>query len=329
MRPPTLWRKQRYRQGPPADSLTPPAEADRPSDEPLWWEAVLAEVAAGTRTPGGPLARAARNARCSSAPPAEPPHWAHVLERVVARTLDPRDPNAVATRTAAIRDIGPVAVEEMLNEPVSEQTRAFRSLTLLEQAKRVLAYVDEATGSGPQNVRAELARDQRLRWRVFDRDGYRCRKCGATGAEADLTIDHIKPVSLGGTNAEPNLQTLCRSCNSRKGTTVLQDIGMAEADRAAHSTVAENEAHFAACRRELADPHSLPDVRRHAAGAVAGYEVWTATRAHDAALAASDAEVAAAAGRDIATAYAAWETVLVSIDAEEARQRLKASPKHA
>lgn len=49
---------------------------------------------------------------------------------------------------------------------------------------------------------------------VFDRDGQICRWCGAT---EQLTIDHIHPVSYGGTNAPENLQVLCRSCNSWKG----------------------------------------------------------------------------------------------------------------
>lgn len=49
---------------------------------------------------------------------------------------------------------------------------------------------------------------------VFDRDGYECCHCGA---RKNLTVDHIHPVSKGGTNDPENLQTLCRSCNSRKG----------------------------------------------------------------------------------------------------------------
>lgn len=50
---------------------------------------------------------------------------------------------------------------------------------------------------------------------VIKRDGAVCRKCGSIN---DLTIDHIMPLSNGGTNDIKNLQVLCRSCNSKKGT---------------------------------------------------------------------------------------------------------------
>lgn len=54
-----------------------------------------------------------------------------------------------------------------------------------------------------------------LRWAVFRRDDYRCVKCGY---DADLTADHIEPEVKGGRAGIDNLQTLCRSCNSKKGT---------------------------------------------------------------------------------------------------------------
>lgn len=49
---------------------------------------------------------------------------------------------------------------------------------------------------------------------VMERDEYRCKHCGTC---KDLTIDHILPRSKGGGNEIENLQTLCRSCNSKKG----------------------------------------------------------------------------------------------------------------
>ena len=49
---------------------------------------------------------------------------------------------------------------------------------------------------------------------VFQRDGYRCRLCGATN---DLQVDHILALAHGGSNHIENLQTLCKRCNNTKG----------------------------------------------------------------------------------------------------------------
>lgn len=54
-----------------------------------------------------------------------------------------------------------------------------------------------------------------LRTQVFERDRYRCVDCGTW---KDLTVDHIVAEANGGPTALENLQTLCRSCNSSKGT---------------------------------------------------------------------------------------------------------------
>jgi 5-methylcytosine-specific restriction endonuclease McrA len=52
-----------------------------------------------------------------------------------------------------------------------------------------------------------------LRKSVFERDFYRCVKCKT---HIDLCCDHIFPESKGGEATLENLQTLCRSCNSKK-----------------------------------------------------------------------------------------------------------------
>lgn len=53
-----------------------------------------------------------------------------------------------------------------------------------------------------------------LKKRILERDGYRCQTCST---HLDLTIDHIVPEVKGGSDEDGNLQTLCRSCNSKKG----------------------------------------------------------------------------------------------------------------
>lgn len=57
----------------------------------------------------------------------------------------------------------------------------------------------------------------RLRTDILRRDGHRCRMCGASpGTGATLHVDHIIPVSRGGTTVPENLQTLCQTCNLGK-----------------------------------------------------------------------------------------------------------------
>lgn len=53
-----------------------------------------------------------------------------------------------------------------------------------------------------------------MRWLVWERDNFSCIFCGA---RRHLHTDHIKPESKGGKATLDNLQTLCRSCNTKKG----------------------------------------------------------------------------------------------------------------
>lgn len=53
-----------------------------------------------------------------------------------------------------------------------------------------------------------------LRNEVYERDGYKCVKCGNTH---DLQLDHKLPFSKGGRTEKNNLQTMCKACNRKKG----------------------------------------------------------------------------------------------------------------
>lgn len=59
---------------------------------------------------------------------------------------------------------------------------------------------------------------EKLRYQVMRRDGFRCQLCGATQADGvKLHVDHIIPISKGGTSDIDNLRTLCEICNRGKG----------------------------------------------------------------------------------------------------------------
>lgn len=55
-----------------------------------------------------------------------------------------------------------------------------------------------------------------LRFDVFTRDGYTCRYCGRQSDTVILHVDHVIPVSKGGTNDPENLVTACADCNMGK-----------------------------------------------------------------------------------------------------------------
>ena len=62
-----------------------------------------------------------------------------------------------------------------------------------------------------------------VRFDVFKRDSFKCQYCGATAPDVLLEIDHIHPVSKGGTNDVTNLITACQPCNSGKSDKTLDE----------------------------------------------------------------------------------------------------------
>lgn len=54
------------------------------------------------------------------------------------------------------------------------------------------------------------------RYDVLRRDKFQCVLCGASGSEGNLEVDHIVPVSRGGSDDIGNLRCLCFRCNRGK-----------------------------------------------------------------------------------------------------------------
>ena len=85
---------------------------------------------------------------------------------------------------------------------------------------------------------------KRVRFEIFKRDGFKCVYCGGSPPSVLLEVDHIVPLAGGGTNAEHNLTTSCKSCNIGKGAVSLGVVPPPLKQRAAE--VAEREAQLAA-----------------------------------------------------------------------------------
>lgn len=62
-----------------------------------------------------------------------------------------------------------------------------------------------------------MAVSKRTRFEVLRRDNYTCRYCRST--EGELTVDHVVPASLGGSDNPSNLVAACKDCNAGKAST--------------------------------------------------------------------------------------------------------------
>ncbi len=79
----------------------------------------------------------------------------------------------------------------------------------LPLSRNIESMPDIAVNKKKENIPAKL------RWEIWERDNFTCLHCGV---RKNLSIDHIIPESKGGTLDPANLQTLCKPCNSKKGT---------------------------------------------------------------------------------------------------------------
>lgn len=81
--------------------------------------------------------------------------------------------------------------------------------TLCDGCTEQINQERDQTTRTPRNV------PLRIRRTVLRRDGFKCVDCKHT--DKPLHVDHIIPLSRGGTNHLENLQTLCDECNLGKG----------------------------------------------------------------------------------------------------------------
>lgn len=64
----------------------------------------------------------------------------------------------------------------------------------------------------------------KLRFEVFNRDEFTCQYCGRKTPEVILELEHVIPISKGGTDEIDNLITSCFECNRGKGASLLDNI---------------------------------------------------------------------------------------------------------
>jgi hypothetical protein len=87
---------------------------------------------------------------------------------------------------------------------------------LSEEESMELPIVRECVEQHLRRLRRSVS--QSRRYAILERDGFRCRYCGSTAADGKtLHVDHIVPVSCGGSDDASNLCAACSDCNLGKG----------------------------------------------------------------------------------------------------------------
>lgn len=111
-------------------------------------------------------------------------------------------------------------------EKASEYSRKWYEENKEHVRKRSLAWSEKNPDKRRAIAHARRAREMNAEGRFTDDEftalcesyGNKCLRCGCEGK---LTADHVVPLVAGGTNKIDNIQPLCKSCNSSKGTKIV------------------------------------------------------------------------------------------------------------
>ena len=82
---------------------------------------------------------------------------------------------------------------------------------------------------------------KKIRFEVLKRDKFTCQYCGKSAPEVILEVDHIKPVSKGGSDNIMNLITSCKDCNRGKSNIELSDDSIIKKQQAQLKEIAERK----------------------------------------------------------------------------------------
>lgn len=78
----------------------------------------------------------------------------------------------------------------------------------------------------PQSPRRKQAQEaiRKHRFDVFMRDGFKCKYCGRAPPAVELHVDHVVPISKGGSDDPSNMVASCVDCNFGKRDKVLHVV---------------------------------------------------------------------------------------------------------
>lgn len=114
-----------------------------------------------------------------------------------------------------------------------------------------------------------MAVSKRLRFEVLRRDSHTCRYCGRSAPEVKLTVDHVVPETLGGSDDPDNLVAACSDCNAGKSSV--------PADAPLVNDVAVDAARWSRAMQEVAETRrsQREEARRRQEAFIAKWNTWT------------------------------------------------------
>ena len=74
----------------------------------------------------------------------------------------------------------------------------------------------------PSHGGGHVSISKRIRFQVFERDGFRCQYCGQAAPDVALEVDHKTPRCAGGSDDMKNLTSACYACNRGKAGSLLR-----------------------------------------------------------------------------------------------------------
>jgi predicted restriction endonuclease len=130
-----------------------------------------------------------------------------------------------------ITNVGKIITTQTIRKVggISEYARRIRELRD-EEGYQIKSHIDRSDLKPGQYILESLDRkpviarsiSPQLRNEILEHNGFTCQLCGAGSGDTDpfnphrkvrLHIDHIKPISQGGTDDRENLRVLCSACN--------------------------------------------------------------------------------------------------------------------
>jgi hypothetical protein len=128
-------------------------------------------------------------------------------------------------------NVGKIVTTRQIREvaEISDYQRRIRELRD-EEGMQIRSHIDRHDLKPGEYILETLERlpaiersiSPQLRSEILERNGYTCQLCGAGPGDPDpynpsrkvrLHIDHIIPISQGGTDDKNNLRVLCSTCN--------------------------------------------------------------------------------------------------------------------